>query len=139
MKIYFAGSISSGRQDVTVYQKIISILKQYGQVLTEFIGDSSLSEKGEDNISDKEIHDRDLNWLLSADLVVAEVSNPSLGVGYEIARALENGIRVICLYKKNEEKRLSAMIKGASGVKVIIYENINDLEELIKHVVTNPL
>jgi nucleoside 2-deoxyribosyltransferase len=131
MKIYFAGSISSGRQDVAVYQKIISILKQYGKVLTEFIGDSSLSEKGEGNISDKEIHDRDLNWLLSSDLVVAEVSNPSLGVGYEIGRALEHGIKVICLYKKTEEKRLSAMIKGAPGVSVLVYENIDEIEDLI--------
>jgi 2'-deoxynucleoside 5'-phosphate N-hydrolase len=132
MKIYFAGSISSGRQDVAVYQKIISILKQYGQVLTEFIGNSNLSEQGEAKLTDKEIHDRDLEWLLSADLLVAEVSNPSLGVGYEIGRALENKIKVICLYKKTEGKRLSAMIKGAPGIKVMIYENLDDLDELIK-------
>jgi 2'-deoxynucleoside 5'-phosphate N-hydrolase len=132
MKIYFAGSISSGRQDVAVYQKIISILKQYGQVLTEFIGDLNLSELGEAKLTDKEIHDRDLDWLLSSDLLVAEVSNPSLGVGYEIGRALENGIKVICLYKKTEGKRLSAMIKGAPGVKVLIYESWDDLEDLIK-------
>jgi len=132
MKIYFAGSISSGRQDVAVYQRIIAILKTHGQVLTEFIGDSNLSALGEKNITDKEIHDRDLEWLLSADLVVAEVSNPSLGVGYEIGRALEHGIKIVCLYKKEEGKRLSAMIKGAPGVEVLVYENVEEFENLIK-------
>ena len=131
MKIYFAGSISSGRQDVGVYQKIIGILKQHGQVLTEFIGDSNLSALGEGNITDKEIHDRDMEWLLSADMIVAEVTNPSLGVGYEIGRALEHGIKVICLYRPSEGKRLSAMIKGAPGVKVLIYENVDELNDLI--------
>lgn len=44
-KIYFAGSIRAGRQDVDLYFKIIEELKTYGQVLTEFVGDKKVEEK----------------------------------------------------------------------------------------------
>jgi hypothetical protein len=77
MKIYFAGSISGGRGDVALYGQIIEHLKQYGEVLTEFIGEASLSGMGEEHNSDKHIHDRDMNWLLSSDVIVAEVTTPS--------------------------------------------------------------
>jgi len=126
MKIYFAGSISGGRGDVEMYNQIINYLKQFGEVLTEFIGDTSLSDLGEGKLNDKFIHDRDLNWLLSADVLVAEVTTPSLGVGYEIGRALENGKKILCLYRDIDGKRISAMIKGAAGIEV---KNYGDFEE----------
>ena len=87
MKIYFAGSIRGGRDDAKIYSQIIEFLQEYGQVLTEHIGKINLNTKGESTLSDKQIHDRDMKWLLDSDLMVAEVTNPSLGVGYEIGRA----------------------------------------------------
>ncbi len=126
MKIYFAGSISGGRGDVETYNKIITYLKNFGEVLTEFIGDTSLSSQGEDVLDDKFIHDRDVKWLLSADVLVAEVTTPSLGVGYEIGRALENGKKILCLYRNVNGKRISAMVKGAPN---IISKKYDDLEE----------
>ena len=101
MKIYFAGSIRGGRNDVNVYQQIIKHLKNYGEILTEHVGSDSLSSKGENSLNDKQIHDRDINWLKSSDIIVAEVTNPSLGVGYEIAMALKLNKKVICLYNFN--------------------------------------
>lgn len=47
-KIYFAGSIRAGRNDVQLYSKIVGILKKYGTVLTEHVGDPNLTESGED-------------------------------------------------------------------------------------------
>jgi hypothetical protein len=137
MKIYFAGSISAGRQDVDVYQKIILLLKNYGEVLTEFIGDDNLSGLGEADLSDQFIHDRDLEWLLSSDLLVAEVTTPSLGVGYEIGRAIENKIKILCLYRKIDGKRLSAMIKGAPKLTVFEYRNVEDIDLILKSSLTN--
>ena len=49
LKIYFAGSIRGGREDAELYQKIIGNLKQYGEVLTEHVGDDNLMEDGENN------------------------------------------------------------------------------------------
>ncbi len=132
MKIYFAGSISGGRGDVALYQEIIEHLKTYGEVLTEFIGESSLSGQGEAEHTDKFIHDRDLKWLLSSDVIVAEITTPSLGVGYEIGRALENGKKILALYRSIEGKRISAMIKGAEGVVATEYTGFGNIKEIIK-------
>src|SRR5437868_6444064 len=97
MKIYFAGSIRSGRSDWFIYRQIIELLASYVNVLTEHIGDPELSITGE-NLPDKEIHERDLGWLKSCDYLVAEVTRPSLGVGYEIGKATEWKKEVLCLY-----------------------------------------
>ena len=53
--------------------------------------------------------------------MVAEVTVPSLGVGYEIAVALAHGIPVLALFRPEEGRRLSAMIAGAPGVQVAEY------------------
>ena len=84
MKIYFAGAIRGGRKDAEFYFNIIHYLEQFGIVLTEHVGSTELSEKGEISIIDNDIFQRDLKWLQSADVLVAEVSTPSLGVGYEL-------------------------------------------------------
>ena len=125
MKIYFAGSIRSGRQDVDLYLKIIEYLKTKGEVLTEHIGSAALNTMGEDGKTDKFIHDRDITWLQASDIVVAEVTNPSLGVGYELGRAFENDKKVLCLYRPTENKMLSAMING-SGFKVLSYTTLEE-------------
>ena len=46
MRIYFCGSIRGGRQDAELYARLITMLKGYGTVLTEHVGDTSLTEKG---------------------------------------------------------------------------------------------
>ena len=134
MRIYFAGSIRGGRDDIELYIDIIEYLKNFGEVLTEHIGNQTISSDGENNMSDLDIHDRDMNWLLDSDIIVAEVTNPSLGVGYEIGRAIENNKKIICLYRKNNKNRLSAMIAGAEKIININYSNLNDFKLLIdKH------
>ncbi|XP_048061501.1 2'-deoxynucleoside 5'-phosphate N-hydrolase 1 [Megalobrama amblycephala] len=116
MNIYFCGSIRGGRQDVNIYQRIVKKLQQHGKVLTEHVSYDSLSEKGEDAAleGDKAIHDRDLEWLMMSDVIVAEVTQPSLGVGYELGRAVAMNKRILCLFRPSSGKVLSAMIRGAS-------------------------
>tara|TARA_Y100000746_G_C15046896_1_gene261977 strand:- start:9 stop:425 length:417 start_codon:yes stop_codon:yes gene_type:complete len=128
VKIYFAGSIRGGRDDAELYIDIIEYLKNFGEVLTEHIGNNSISSNGETNMSDLDIHDRDMNWLLDSDIIIAEVTNPSLGVGYEIGRALENNKKIICLYRENNKNRLSAMISGSKKIININYSNLNDFK-----------
>ena len=90
MKIYFAGAIRGGREDVALYLEIIEQLRDYGEVLTEHVGNPELTGFGEID-DDQKIHDRDLAWLKQADYLVAEVTTASLGVGYEISKATEWG------------------------------------------------
>lgn len=126
MNIYFAGSIRGGREDVHLYMRIIEELKKYGTVLTEFVGDPSISSYGTESLTDKQIHDQDVALISQSDIVVAEVTTPSLGVGYEIATAVHLKKPVICLYR-GDEKRLSAMISGCGAVEVVTYATIEDL------------
>ena len=124
MKIYFSGSIRGGRNDAELYKKIISYLKTKGEVLTEHIGNISLSSEGQIHIKDTTIHDQDMDFLLDSDIVIAEVTNPSLGVGYEIGRAIENHKRVVCFYRPTSISKLSAMISGSRDIEVIEYDTI---------------
>lgn len=90
MRIYFCGSIRGGRDDVHVYRRIVHALQSHGTVLTEHVSDQRLTERGESSeTGDREIHDRDLDWLRQSHVVVAEVTQPSLGVGYELGRAVD--------------------------------------------------
>jgi 2'-deoxynucleoside 5'-phosphate N-hydrolase len=126
MKIYFAGSIRGGREDAALYLKIIDYLKTYGEVLTEHIGDPNLTSLGDDGPNDKYIHDRDLEWLQSSDILVAEVTSVSMGVGYEIGRAVETGKKILCLFRPESGKNLSAMITGCSNLKLVNYKTLED-------------
>lgn len=133
MNIYFAGAIRGGRDDWVLYNEIIRLLNEYGRVLTEHIGGSELSVTGE-HLPDRQIHDRDLGWLKSCDCLVAEVTRPSLGVGYEIGKATEWGKRVLCLYRPSTTPSLSAMIAGSSGVTIQSYEDVAELQAILaKH------
>ena len=104
-------------------------------MLTEHFGDSSLIQIGELTLDDKEIHDRDMEWIMEADVIVAEVSNPSFGVGYEIGRSVENNKKVLCLRKK-QDRRLSAMLRGCDKITVMDYKNINEAINLIDNFFT---
>ena len=126
MKIYFAGSIRGGRDDTDRYYEIINHLKKYGEVLTEHVGSDSLTHKGENTLNDNQIHDRDMNWLLSSDIIIAEVTNPSLGVGYEIGRAIECKKKVVCLFYTKSDNRLSAMIAGSKDIVLFEYSSLNE-------------
>ncbi|MBA3064355.1 nucleoside 2-deoxyribosyltransferase [Candidatus Woesearchaeota archaeon] len=135
MKIYFAGSIRGGRQDSEIYKQLIEYLKKYGEVLTEHVGDDNLSQ-GEINFTDKCIHDWDLEWIIGCDVFIAEVTRPSLGVGYEIRTAIEMNKRILCIYRPKELKRVSAMIAGAPGVKIASYSKIEEAKEIIDSFIT---
>lgn len=131
MKIYFAGSIRGGREDAALYAELINHLKNFGEVLTEHIGDANLTSAGDDGPDDRFIHDRDLEWLFSSDVVVAEVTTVSMGVGYEIGRAVAAGKKVLCLFRPGTGRILSAMIAGCPGVKVVQYNDLSKGKEII--------
>jgi len=137
MKIYFAGSIRGGRDDREFYHSLIHHLKQFGKVLSEHIGKETLSSSGEEVEDNCMIHQRDMEWLTSADIIVAEVSTPSLGVGYEIGRALEIGKPILCLYRIGSPKKLSAMIAGSPELTVVRYSDIQEAIDAIDSFVSN--
>lgn len=133
MKIYFAGSIRGGRDDRELYTRIIEFLKQYGTVLTEHVGDSKISAYGQTTMSDIDIYERDVAWLTESDVVIAEVTTPSLGVGYEIATAESLGKPTLCLFHSVPDKRISAMISGDKKLNVFGYQTEDEIKEAIEN------
>lgn len=142
MDIYFCGAIRGGRDDVELYAGLVKHLQNYGTVLSAHVGDKGIAVFGEDGISDKNIHNRDLTWLLQAGVVVAEVSTPSLGVGYELGRRVErieqlqshsSSGQILCLYRPQEGRMLSAMIRGSRS---LIVKNYATLEDACQHIDT---
>jgi len=136
-KIYFAGSIRGGRDDVELYRSIIEHLKTHGEVFTEHVGDTELEMREEEKDNDCYIHDRDINWLFASDIVVAEVTQPSLGVGYEIGRAVERKKYILCLYRPKKGKKLSAMINGNPQLVVKEYQSLEEVKKIIDTFIQN--
>lgn len=111
-KVYFAGSIRGGRIDAALYGRLIKYMQQTAIVLTEHIGSPHLNlmEQGK---RDVEIYKEDTAWLRESDVVIAECTCPSLGVGYELAYAEKTGIPCHIFYDRTKTQ-LSAMLTGNS-------------------------
>lgn len=126
-KIYFAGSIRGGRVDAELYKQIINHLQQMGhKVLTEHVGSSNLclTEQGRDR--DAAIYEQDTAWLRESDVVIAECTCPSLGVGYELAFAERFNVPVHVFYNPSKCS-LSAMITGDSYFHIHPYDTEEEI------------
>lgn len=133
-KFYFAGSIRGGRVDAELYRRIIEQMKSAGTVLTEHVGDLSLSAYEQSADRDALIYTQDTAWLREADMVIAECTCPSLGVGYELAYAEQHGIPCHVFYNQ-ERTQLSAMIKGNPYFQLHPYQHEEELFEALKQVI----
>ena len=110
MNIYFACSITGGREFEPVYQDLIKALLADGHdVPTAHLAASNVVSL-EAVVDPLEVYERDVSWIRAACAVVAEVSVPSHGVGYEIGFALDAGKPVLCLLQ--EGRKVSKMISG---------------------------
>ena len=127
MKVYFAGSIRGGEPDKAWFQQLIQYIKQYGQVMTEHSFDFSYED--EIKKDDEWIYTTDMGWLRESDALIAEITAPSFGVGYEIAKAEAWGIPILMLYKETLARKPSAMLNGNKNLPMIVY---NDRDEVLK-------
>ena len=124
-KIYFAGSIRGGRIDAELYARLIRYMQKNDIVLTEHIGSPHLNlmEQGK---RDMDIYDQDTAWLCESDVVIAECTCPSLGVGYELAFAEKLGKPCHIFYDRTKTQ-LSAMLTGNPYFTIHPYENEEEI------------
>jgi nucleoside 2-deoxyribosyltransferase len=121
MKIYFSCSLTGGRRDEAAYRLIVDQLQAMGHmVLTAHLAHPQVMQE-ERTVDPAEVYRRDVNWIEECQALVAEVSTPSHGVGYEIALALQRGKPVLCLYR--EGVPVSKMITGndSAGLELHAY------------------
>ena len=74
--------------------------------------------------------------MKESDVILAEVTVPSLGVGYEIGFSDMIGKKVVAIYDANDIEKVSTMIRGNERIKLIAYKDLSDildnLETIIK-------
>lgn len=132
MNIYFSCSITGGRQDQAVYQAIVAYLLAAGyEVPTAHLAEKDIMA-AEVLEEPRAVYLRDVHWVENCDALIAEVSTPSHGVGYEIALALQLGKPVLCCHRHG--RRVSKMISGntSPSMQFAAYQTTSDAVEVVK-------
>jgi 2'-deoxynucleoside 5'-phosphate N-hydrolase len=131
MNIYFSCSITGGRRDQAAYKLIVDHLTAQGHdVPTAHLSREDVLDE-EKVIDPLAVYSRDVKWVEGCDALIAEVSTPSHGVGYEIALALFLSKPVFCCYR--EGIKVSKMLTGNThtGMKVFNYSDESILLDAI--------
>ena len=132
MNIYFACSITGGREFEPVYQAITAALLADGHIIpTAHLADSGVFAL-EAMVSPGAVYERDIAWIKSCEVLIAEVSTPSHGVGFEVAYALSIGKPVLCLYQAG--RPISKMLSGNSHarIQVLAYQNTDNAIAIVR-------
>jgi len=137
MEIYFACSITGGRKEEKVYQLIVDSLLSDGHLVpTAHLSGSDVMLL-EEIVDPSEVYSRDIEWINESHALIAEVSTPSHGVGYEISYALARSKPVLCLYSKGS--RVSKMLTGNNnpGIQVLSYQHLDEIAPMIRDFLSN--
>jgi hypothetical protein len=137
MNIYFSCSITGGRDDQNIYQNIVdSLLADGHQVPTAHLSRPDVTSL-ERIVDPVEVYTRDMAWIENCQAMIAEVSTPSHGVGYEISYALSIGKPVLCLYR--DGVGVSKMITGNTHPNIFIhtYQQKREVAPLIREFITH--
>ena len=135
-KVYFACSILGGG-DTSTYMSIIDAIKESGgEVLSEIFVHDVINYGGSPLPAD-EIHTRDVQMIQDSDIMIAEVTNPSLGVGYELAYAESLKRPILCLFNASSGKKLSAMVRGNSYNTIAEYSDLQDIKDAVQAFIKN--
>lgn len=133
-KVYFAGSIRGGRADAALYRDMIDHINKTAYVLTEHVGKKEVFELEKD-MTDRDIYEQDTAWIRECDLVIAECTRPSLGVGYELAYAEHQKKPCHVLYRANEV-RLSAMLAGDPYYEIHSYSDHEEVFSILDKILS---
>lgn len=139
MNIYFACSITGGREFESVYQVITRALAEdRHEVPTAHLAETGVLSM-EEVIDPAEVYARDTTWIQASDALIAEVSVPSHGVGYEIGYALGLEKPVLALYQQG--RRISKMFSGNRDPKLLVmaYDSPEQAIDIIRGFLSNML
>jgi 2'-deoxynucleoside 5'-phosphate N-hydrolase len=114
--VYLACTVRGDRGGVLAGRAICRRLQEHGhQVLTTHLLADDV-EAAESRLTAADVYRRDLDWLSGCDVLVAEASGSSYGVGFEVgyvlARAPQTGQRVVLLFDAARRAQVSRLIAG---------------------------
>lgn len=125
-RVYLAVPIIAGR-DLVLARGIAEVLARLGH---EVVSTWVLKEDADLSLSPQRVFERDVNGVEECDVLVAEVSTPSHGVGMEIMLAHTLGKPVVGLHRPGI--RLSRMLRGMPGIVLLEYRSEEMIERLLK-------
>ena len=116
MNIYLACTVRGDRGAVTALRGLAAWLEREGHtVLTKHLLADDV-ETSESRLTERDVFQRDMEWLRDADRLIAEASGSSYGVGFEVGyvlgRAEQSGQRVLLLFDATRRDRVSRLIAG---------------------------
>ncbi len=116
MRIYLACTVRGDRGGVEAGRAICQRLQAHGhEVLTTHLLADDV-EHVESQLTEDAVYRRDLDWLSSCDVLVAEASGSSYGVGFEVGyvlgRAHGTGQQVVLLYDIARRHAISRLVTG---------------------------
>ncbi len=128
LKIYYSVSVRGQQMTQTDVREQIQVLKSYGQVLTDHLGQSN-PDMG--YVSDQDIYLKDQQLLQECDVFIADISSVSFGVGFMISQAQTLNKPILCL-NKFKTHSVSAMIAGCPQVTIKPYLDMISYHNAIK-------
>lgn len=125
MNIYLACTVRGDRTALQSTRAVASTITDLGHTLLT----SHLLEDGVDDaestLTEREVFERDLDWLSKADLLIAEASGSSFGVGFEVGYFLATTTdpvrRALLLYDAARRGQVSRLIVGNSHPHCLTY------------------
>jgi len=122
-KVYLSVPLIANRDARTAIE-IAGVIKSAGY---ELISPWVIREDPNDGLTAAGVFERDTTAVRRCDMIIADVSTPSHGVGMEVMLAHTLGKEVICVYRQGT--RLSWMVKGLPRVVLIEFKDGRDLRE----------
>lgn len=131
MKIYFTASTASDSDLTDNYKSILSHVGTSHDIVSgkQIVSRTQLLK--EQKKGSEYIFDREKKRIDSADVVIAEVTKPSTGVGGEIVYALLTEKPVLALFYKDSEDMLSPMIAGNPSENLYLEHYTKDNIQII--------
>lgn len=116
VNIYLACTVRGDRGALGVVRALADSLEGQGHtVLTRHLLDDDV-DVAESALTEQDVFARDMKWLSAADLLIAEASGSSYGVGFEVGyvlgRSEVTGQRVLLLYDEARRPVVSRLIAG---------------------------
>jgi nucleoside 2-deoxyribosyltransferase len=135
MKIYLGFTVAGSRSSIEAAKKLLNVLESLGhEVLTSHLM-SEDAWKADRSVAPQKIFARDMNWLAECDLLVAEVTGSSFGVGFETGYLLgATAKKIILFFEREAEHRISLLITGNTHPNCVLapYSHLGELEQLVR-------
>ena len=138
MNIYLACTVRGDRDAIAALRELVTDLERAGHtILTRHLLEDDV-EAAESTLTEQQIYDRDVEWLNAADMLIADASGSSFGVGFEVgwvlARSDRSSQRVLLLYRADRRDRISRLIGGNGHPRctVMPYRDSADLLQQVR-------